>query len=143
MVFYCPNAGEKWEDGRYMEIIMHRLLFFGLEVAILGEFGSQYPVFNTIVLDENTLEVETWRQWIEHLEHPTKDHPKGIKSKNYTNIYHFIFDSVEFRGRAFFREQNGFQDGFQVMCRDFDVVDVTHQMPANSPRYRLPIIESE
>ena len=31
IVFYCPYAGEQWEDGRYLKISFWRVLFFGFE----------------------------------------------------------------------------------------------------------------
>ena len=113
VVLFCPNAGEEWEDGRYIKLTFWRVLFFGFEVSVIGEFGPEHPLVHDIVLDKESTEAQIWRERIEQLAKRSRNYPEGIESPNYSEVYHFIFDSVEFEVRAFFSGR----DGFQIMCR--------------------------
>ena len=139
MLLWCPNAGETWEQGRYLKIAFRRLLFFGLEVSVIGEFGSTYPMLHSITLDHASKESDIWRNRIEKLARATQHYPQGIKSRRYTDVYHFIFESADFEGMAFLPGR----DGFHVMCRDFEVSDVTHEMPNDAIKYNPEPIASE
>lgn len=139
VTFFCPHGGEAWEEGRFFRIDFRRILFFGFEAECLGEFGGKSPFVSNLILEQDSEELTVWRRWIGKLATPSPEYPRGMKSPDYTEVYHFVLDSVEFRGRACLPEDQG----FQIICRDFDVTDVTSQMPADAPRFLPPTIESE
>jgi hypothetical protein len=139
MTFFCPHGGGQWEDSRFYRIEFRRVLCFGFEVQCLGEFGGRPPFVSNVILQKDSEELTVWRRWIDELATPSPEYPRGMKSPDYTQVYHFVLDSVEFRGRACLPEDRA----FQIICRDFNVVDVTTEMPPDTSRYVPPMIESE
>jgi len=110
-ILYCPYAGI---DGEYIRFTFYRILTFLFEVSLIGELNPKIRVAN-IILDESSEEIEKWKRRIEELATPDKNYPEGIRSSKYEDVYHFIFDSVEFRGEVCFP----WRDAFQIICRGY------------------------
>ena len=114
----CPNAD--YEERRF-RIQFYRVLHFGFETAVLGELGSTLPLVHNVVLERDSRERRIWLDRIEELARPDADYPEGMQSDRYTEVYHVIFDSADFEGRACLPEDQG----FQIVCRDLQIIDVT------------------
>jgi hypothetical protein len=97
-------------------ITFKRVLFFGFEVAVLGEFGTALPLVS-VYCDTDTDELYKWRDRINKLAEPSTSHPHGIKSPMYHDVYHFTIDSVWFEGLAILPRERG----FQIVCRDYEI----------------------
>lgn len=139
LTFWCPKSGEEWEEGRYLQVSFQRILFFGFELAVIGELGSSPPMISNIVLQQNSKYATAWGNRIAEVAKPSRHYPKGIKSPTYSEVYHFSLDSVEFRRQVFFLED----DSFQIICRDFHVQDVTTKVQNKFNRYDPATIDSE
>ena len=138
MTLWCPGTDGEWEVGRYLKIYFLRVLFFGLEVAVIGELGSSPPLISNILLQVDSVMEQKWKNRIDEFARPSRHYPNGVKSPFYSEIYHFSIDSVEFRRLAFFLDD----DSFQILCRDFQVQDVSNEAGKLFSRYNPARIES-
>jgi hypothetical protein len=139
MTFWCPHAGESWEMGRYLRLHFKNILFFGYEAAFLGEFSAEYLRVYNVVLAKRTQDLEEWQAKLDDLAQPALGYPSGIRSLKYSDLYHFLFDTEKFSGSIFLRGK----PGWNILCRDFELQDVTTDMPPNAPKYQAIRIESE
>ncbi len=101
----CPNADY---CERFLKIQFYRVLHFGFETAVLGEFGPTPPLVHNVVLEDDTQEKRAWLDRIEALARPCADYPEGMRSDRYTEVYHVLFDCIDFRGLACLPEEQGF-----------------------------------
>jgi len=115
--FHCPQAKGVKNEKRYFRITFKRVLFFGFEAAALGEFGTKPMFVNGVYQLPKSEELKIWRDRIKALAKPEPGYSKGMRSRKYTDLHHFVVDSIEFQPLAFFSGSRG----FQIICRDFEV----------------------
>lgn len=137
MLFWCPCAGEVWEDGRYLSLTLENILFFGFEASLMGLSGSGAVMFNEVALEETSEELDIWTDRFTELSKTGQLYPDLADMAKKTRAYHFTFDGYPFQGRAFLKK------GFQIMCQDFHLSDVSHSLPSDMPKYHANIIESQ
>lgn len=139
LILYCPNAGIFNGDIRYYKVSFYRILFFGFEVACIGVLNENIPIANIIKIEESE-ELNAWRKRIEELAEPDPVYyPEGMKDPEFKEIYHFIIDSPEFRNLICLP----WNSAFQILCRHYEIEDVTYQMPHDSPIFDTRGIPSD
>jgi hypothetical protein len=125
---YCPNAKRLRKNNRYLKVIFKRILFFGFEAAALGEFGTKPFFLNGIYKLAKSDELKKWKKRIDDLAKPDASYPKGMRSRKYKGLHHFVIDAMDFQPLAVL---NGSR-GFQILCRDFAIERIPNPNPSSS-----------
>lgn len=118
--FHCPMAKRLAKKDRNYRLTIYRVLAFGFEASLLGEFGSEPLFVNGVFHVTDSPQYLAWKKRIRELSKPAPGYPKGIKSRDFSNLYAFEIDSIQLRS---FATVTG-SAGMQIICRDFKVARI-------------------